>query len=155
MDKRWLAFPIFIVMLSSIFFIGSQLQSELAPMEDKSQLRIVSTAPEGTSYEAMDAYQYELMKIMDTIPEKAFLLGVTSPTFRASTAANSAFIRITLVEPSERKKSQAQLAGEINQILKNHTFAKSFVIQDPTIQTSSRFGKTKGCFACFYGQCPE
>jgi len=112
------------------------LQSELAPMEDKSQLRIVSTAPEGTSYEAMDAYQYELMKIMDTIPEKAFLLGVTSPTFRASTAANSAFIRITLVEPSERKKSQAQLAGEINQILKDYTFAKSFVIQDPTIQTS-------------------
>ena len=136
MDKRWLAFPVFLVMLASIFFIGSQLQSELAPMEDKSQLRIVSTAPEGTSYEAMDAYQYELMKIMDTIPEKAFLLGVTSPTFRASTAANSAFIRITLVEPSERKKSQAQLAGEINQILKNHTFAKSFVIQDPTIQTS-------------------
>jgi len=135
-EKRWLAFPIFIVMLASIFFIGSQLQSELAPMEDKSQLRIVSTAPEGTSYEAMDAYQYELMKIMDTIPEKAFLLGVTSPTFRASTAANSAFIRITLVEPSERKKSQAQLAGEINQILKDYTFAKSFVIQDPTIQTS-------------------
>ncbi|MBW6483343.1 MAG: efflux RND transporter permease subunit [Vicingaceae bacterium] len=136
MEKRWLAFPVFIVMLASIFFIGSQLQSELAPMEDKSQLRIVSTAPEGTSYEAMDAYQYELMQIMDTIPEKAFLLGVTSPTFRASTAANSAFIRITLVEPSERKKSQAQLAGEINQILKNHTFAKSFVIQDATIQTS-------------------
>lgn len=136
MEKRWLAFPVFIIMALLIFLIGSQLQSELAPMEDKSQLRIVSTAPEGTSYEAMDAYQYELMQIMDTIPEKAFLLGVTSPTFSASTAANSAFIRITLVEPSERKKTQEQLAQEINKILKNHTFAKSFVIQDPTIQTS-------------------
>ncbi|MEZ4805497.1 MAG: efflux RND transporter permease subunit [Bacteroidia bacterium] len=141
MDKRWLAFPIFLVMLASIFVVGSQLKSELAPMEDKSQLRIISTAPEGTSYEAMDAYQLKLMNMMDTLPEKAFLLGVTSPTFRSSTAVNSSFVRTTLVEPSKRKKSQNQLANEINEKLKEHTFAKSFVVQDPTIQSGGGGGK--------------
>ncbi len=136
MDKRWLAFPVFAIMLASIFLVGSQLQSELAPIEDKSQLRIISTAPEGTSYEAMDNYQLELMHMMDTLPEKAFLLGVTSPSFRASTSLNSAFIRTTLVPPSERERSQDDIAKDINQKLSQHTFAKSFVIQEPTIKAS-------------------
>ena len=141
MKKRWLAFPIFFIMLAGIFFIGGQLKSELAPMEDKSQLRIISTAPEGTSFEAMDNYQVKLMHMMDTVPEKAFLLGVTSPTFRASTAANSSFIFMPLKAPSEREKSQDELANEINQVLKKMTFAKSFVVQEPTISSGGGRGK--------------
>jgi len=140
MSKRWLAFPIFLLMLGSIFLVGSQLKSELAPMEDKSQLRIISSAPEGTSFEAMDNYQVKLMQMMDTVPEKAFLLGVTSPTFRASTAANSAFIFMPLKQPNERIKSQDQLANEINQRLRGMTFAKSFVVQEETIKTGGGGG---------------
>jgi multidrug efflux pump len=140
MEKRWLAFPIFILMLGSIFLVGSQLKSELAPMEDKSQLRIISSAPEGTSFEAMDNYQVKLMQMMDTVPEKAFLLGVTSPTFRSSTAANSAFIFMPLKQPSERVKSQSELANEINQRLRGMTFAKSFVVQEETINTGGGGG---------------
>lgn len=141
MNNRWLAFPIFILMLGSIFLVGSQLKSELAPMEDKSQLRIFSTAPEGTSYEAMDNYQLELMNYLDTLPEKAFLLGVTSPTFRASTAANSSFIFMPLKQPGEREKSQNDLANEINQKLRGMTFARSFVVQEQTIKTGGGGGK--------------
>lgn len=137
MQKRWLAFPVFGLMLALIFIAGGQLRSELAPLEDKNQLRVVSTAPEGTSFEAMDNYQENLMHALDTFPEKAFLLGVTSPTFRASTAANSSFLFMTLKDASQRKKSQAQLADEINVILRKLTFAQSFVIQEPTIQTNS------------------
>lgn len=133
MKRRWLAFPIFLLMVTIIFWVGSLLESELAPMEDKSRLRIVSTAPEGTSFEAMDNYQLKLMHLLDTIPEKAFLLGVTSPTFRASTSVNSSFIFMPLKQPGEREKSQDELANEINQQLRKLTFAKSFVIQEPTI----------------------
>ncbi|MEZ5023738.1 MAG: efflux RND transporter permease subunit [Chitinophagales bacterium] len=140
MRHRWLAFPIFLLMLGVIFWVGSMLESELAPMEDKSRLRIVSTAPEGTSFEAMDNYQYKLMQLLDTVPEKAFLLGVTSPTFRASTSVNSSFIFMPLKQPSERKKSQDQLANEINQKLRQLTFAKSFVIQEPTISGNNGGG---------------
>jgi multidrug efflux pump len=136
MEKRWLAFPILLLMLGSIFLIGSQLQSELAPKEDKSRLRVITTAAEGTSYEAMDAYQLKLMHMMDTIPEKQFLLGVTSPTFRASTSVNSSFVFMPLKQPSEREKTQNELANEINQKLRSLAFAKSFVIQEETIKTS-------------------
>jgi multidrug efflux pump len=136
MAKRWLAFPILLLMLGSIFVIGSQLKSELAPTEDKSSLRVISTAAEGTTYEAMDAYQVKLLHMMDTIPEKKFLLGVTSPTFRASTSVNSSFIFMPLKQPSEREKSQDDLANEINRELSKLTFAKSFVLQEETIKTS-------------------
>ncbi|MCB0397874.1 MAG: efflux RND transporter permease subunit [Flavobacteriales bacterium] len=141
MNQRWLAVPVLLFMVGIIFWIGNSLKSELAPMEDKSQLRIISTAPEGTSYEAMDHYQLRLMSILDTLPEKAFLLGVTSPTFRASTAANSAFIYMPLKQPSDREKSQDQLANEINAKLGTLTFAKSFVVQEPTIKVSSGGGR--------------
>jgi len=141
MNKRWLAFPIFGIMVVVMFFIGSQLKSELAPKEDKSKLRIISTAPEGTSFEAMDRYQVKLMQLMDTVPEKAFLLGVTSPTFRASTAANSSFIFMPLKQPGERKKSQMELADELNAKLSSFNFAKSFVVQEETIKTNGGGGK--------------
>ncbi len=140
MTVRWVAIPVFIVMLALIFIVGSQLQSELAPMEDKSQLRIVSTAPEGTSYEAMDSYQLDVLHLLDTIPEKAFLLGVTAPTFRASTSVNSAFVFMPLKQPSEREKSQDELANEINQWLSKYTFAQSFVLQEPTIKGAGSSG---------------
>jgi hydrophobe/amphiphile efflux-1 (HAE1) family protein len=140
MRKRWLAFPIFGIMVIALFFIGSQLKSELAPMEDKSKLRIISTAPEGTSFEAMDRYQVRLMQFMDTVPEKAFLLGVTSPTFRASTAANSSFIFMPLKPPGGRKKSQMELANELNAKLSSFNFAKSFVVQEETIKTNGGGG---------------
>ncbi len=142
MGRRWLAFPLFILISGLFLFFGSQLPSELAPMEDKSQLRVISTAPEGTSFEAMDNYQLRLMHLLDTIPEKAFLLGVTSPTFRASTAANSSFIYMPLKQPGEREKSQDQIAQEVNQMLQKLTFACSFVVQEPTIKSSSKSSGT-------------
>lgn len=140
MKVRWVAIPVFFLMLALIFIVGSQLQSELAPMEDKSQLRIVSTAPEGTSYEAMDNYQLQVLHLLDTVPEKAFLLGVTAPTFRASTSVNSASVFMPLKQPSEREKTQDELANEINQWLSNYTFAQSFVLQEPTIKGAGSSG---------------
>lgn len=136
LNVRWVAIPIFLAMSGLIFIVGSQLHSELAPMEDKAQLRIVSTAPEGTSYEAMDEYQLEILHMLDTIPEKAFLLGVTAPTFSSSTSVNSSFAFMPLKQPSERTKTQDELASELNKKLSQFTFAQSFVLQEPTIKSS-------------------
>src|SRR5205814_1453715 len=56
MKRRWLGWLILGISVSLIFVIGSLLQSELSPLEDRSWFRIISTAPEGTSYESMDNY---------------------------------------------------------------------------------------------------
>jgi multidrug efflux pump len=132
--RRWVTFGIIAVSVGIILGLGSLLDSELAPLEDKGTLRVLSTAPEGTSYEMMDAYVQELVALTDTIPEKRSMIAVTSPGFGSSNSINSSFLRLTLYPSSEREKSQMQLAAELNQKLREYSFARSFVSQEPTIQ---------------------
>lgn len=142
MAKRWLVWPIIGVVGLLIWLIGAQLQSELAPMEDKSMIRIIATAPEGTSYEAMDTYQKKLMSLMDTLPEKEFLLGVTAPSFSSANSANSSFVRISLKQPDERERSQMEIARELTEVVKKYSFAQTYVVQEPTIRASRGGGNS-------------
>jgi len=133
MRFRWTALVFIALSLVGIWMTYANLKSELAPMEDKSRLRIMSRAPEGVSYELMDQYVMDLVELTDTMPEKKALLSVTSPGFGSSVSINSAFVRITLVDPAERVKSQDQLAREISAKLRNYSLARSFVVQEQTI----------------------
>jgi hydrophobe/amphiphile efflux-1 (HAE1) family protein len=132
-ENRWLAFAIMFVSVAITFVLGAELPSELAPMEDKSRLRIMSTAPEGTSYELMESYIGELIALTDSLPEKESLLSVTAPGFGASIAVNSGFVRLMLVPPDKRTRTQQEIADYLNSVLRKHNFARSFVIQEQTI----------------------
>ncbi|MFW6290671.1 MAG: efflux RND transporter permease subunit, partial [Mariniphaga sp.] len=138
MKKRWVVFPIIIATVGMIILFYSTLQSELAPLEDKSGLRLTSTAPEGTSYDMMDDFQMQLIRLIDTLPEKEYLLSVTSPGFGSSVSVNTGFVRITLYPPEERERSQMELASILNKKVKEYNFAQTFVIQEPTISSGGR-----------------
>ncbi len=131
--RRWLAIVIMAASVAIIFGIGSLLNSELAPMEDKSRMMISSTAPEGTSFELMDNYMSQLLKITDTIPEKTSLMAITSPGFGSSSTTNTGFIRIMLSDPSTRERTQQEIADEMSKVCRQYNFARSFVIQEQTI----------------------
>ena len=136
MRFRWLVFPVMAAIILLIFLIGKDLSSELAPLEDKSRIRLTSTAPEGTSFEAMDEYQRQLMEIVDSLPEKQFLMGTTAFGGGAASSSNSANIRITLKPPSERDRTQMEIASELNRLVRKYNFAQTVVIQEPTISAS-------------------
>lgn len=133
MRSPWISIVFIIITGVLIFILGSLIQTELAPLEDKGRLRIITSAPEGTSFERMDAFQQEMIDLTDTIKEKAHLLSVTSPGFGASISTNTGFVRLTLVPKGERKKSQMEIADEISEKLQNYTFARSFITQEETI----------------------
>ena len=133
MKVRYLAFPVIVITMGIIWYFMVNLPSELAPLDDKSRLRLVSTAPEGTSYEMMDDYQMQLIQLIDTMPEKEYLLSVTSPGFGASISVNTGFVRLMLKPPGERDKTQMQLAAEMNRRVREYNMAQTYVIQDPTI----------------------
>jgi len=96
MAKRWLAPVIMIVSILLIYLIGTSLQSELAPIEDRGELRIQCTMPEGTSFEAMDKYITELTKVVQTnVKENDAVISVTAGG-GGSNAANSGFVRLIL-----------------------------------------------------------
>jgi multidrug efflux pump len=134
--KPWRALIIMAVALLMIVFIGRRIPSELAPLEDKGRLRIVATAPEGTSFDKMDEYVSQLIQVVDTMKERESILAVTSPGFGASVSANSGFVRITLVPPGEREKSQDEIATELAPIVRKMNFARSFITQEQTIGAS-------------------
>jgi multidrug efflux pump len=128
-SKRWLAPVIMAASVAIIFGLGSRLRSELAPMEDKSRLMVNSTAPEGTSYEAMYDYMGKILAVVDTLPEKDVILSVTG----FGGGVNSGFIRASLVPPSARKRSQQEIADALTRELRNYTFARTYVTQEQTI----------------------
>ena len=148
---RWIAILIMVVSVGIILGIGILIPSELAPMEDKGRFTIMSTAPEGTSFEAMDKYEMQMIGIVDTIPEKSAILAVTSPGFGSSTSVNQGFVRVALVDASERERSQQQIADEIGNIVRRYNFARSFVTQEQTIGG----GRMSGLPVQFVIQAPD
>ncbi|MBE0663876.1 MAG: efflux RND transporter permease subunit [Bacteroidales bacterium] len=134
MNHRWIAFVIIIISILMIVGFGSLLPSELAPLEDRSGLRIVATAPEGVSYEYMDSYMNELVELVENdVPEIDALISITSPGFGAASSVNSGFIRTRLVDPSQRTRSQQEIAAAISSHVRELSAARVFVAQDQSI----------------------
>lgn len=141
MKIRWIAFPVILLCLIAIWFIWNNLQSELAPMEDRSQFRLQITAPEGTSYDAMDKYIDNLTyMVMDSVPEKKILISVTAPGFTGSGSVNTGFLRAVLSPPSERVRSQQEIVDMISRNLPKFNEGRAFAIQEQTISVNRRGG---------------
>jgi len=133
MGKRWIAFAIVALCVGAIYFVGKKLPSELAPMEDRNRLRMSITAPEGTDFDYMDRATYDItQRIMDSVPERFVVLSF-APNFGGSGGANNANVSIGLVDANERKRSQNEIAQNLNKIFKDQTDLRIFVTQEQTI----------------------
>jgi multidrug efflux pump len=141
MRVRWIAWVIVAACAGIIYFIGGSLQSELAPMEDRSQFRLQVTAPEGTAYDYMDTYIDRLAQlIIDSVPESQTVLSIVAPGFSGSGATNTGTVRMTLSDPEERTRSQQQIVDIINRNLGKFSDGKAFAIQEQTISVNRRAG---------------
>ncbi len=133
-NRRGWALTILAICAIMIFGIGKILKSELAPLEDRSLLRLQVLAPEGTSYEYMDSYMDRLTQfVLDSVPENRLVLSVTAPGFTGSGAVNTGFVRLGLKDPKERKRSQQKIADMINRNLSFFPEGRAFVLQEQTI----------------------
>lgn len=141
MKKRGWAFGMIFVCLAVIFGLGSQLKSELAPLEDRGRTRISITSPEGTSFEAQSAITDRVLDfVLDSIPENKLAFSVVAPGFSGSGAVNSSFVMVNMVDASERKRSQQDIVDYINKNLRKFSEARMFATQDQTIQVGRQGG---------------
>ncbi len=144
MKKRWLAVLIIFISFGLIYFMGNTLQSELAPLDDRNFVRLIVSAPEGSSYDYTDAYMLKLVQfINDSVPEKKVCLTVTAPGFTGSGAVNTGFVRLVLKDPTQRKRSQQMVADYMSSILPRFPEARAFALQEQTISAgggASRIG---------------
>ena len=120
--------------MSIVWWMFRILPSELAPLEDRSSLRITASAPEGTSYESMSAYMDQLDAMLQReVPEAVEMTSMTSPGFGGSSSINSGFARLTLAPPGERQRSQQEIAAALRVALARLPGARASVQQEPTI----------------------
>lgn len=136
---RWLVFPVLAILIFAIYFFLQNLHTELAPFEDRSNIRIPTLAPEGSSYEYTEKYMDEIDNyVTDSIPEAMSSFSIIAPNLGTIDPVNKGMHLIYLVEPSERERTQKQIFQKIASDLQNITGISVFPFQPPTI--GDRFG---------------
>ena len=141
MGARGWAFVLIIGCLVLIAGLGSLLKSELAPLEDRSRLRIPLTAPEGTSFEAMAGITDRVSQfVLDSIPEHGLTFSVVAPGFSGAGSVNNSFVIVNLKDPGERKRSQQDIADYMTKSLKRFSEVRGFPTQEQTIQVGQQGG---------------
>jgi multidrug efflux pump len=139
--RRWLVFPLVGVVAVCVWIFASILPQELAPLEDRSRLRLSSTAPEGTAFERMDSYMTRLVDLVkDEVPEAEAVIANTSGF---TGGANTGATTVTLVPPNERTRSQREIAEALSRSVARLNDARTIVTQEQTIAIGgggARFG---------------
>ena len=133
MKRRWLATAIIVASLLIMILVGSVLQSELAPLDDRSYLRVSAVAPEGASFEYTDDVVDRLVAMVnDSIPEKRVCLSFIG----GFASVNNGNVRIMLSAPEERDRSQQEIADFLAAKTRRITEARIFIAQEQTISAS-------------------
>ncbi len=137
---RWLAFPIALGAGALGFIIWNGLPQELAPLEDRSSMRLSATAPEGATFEYMDEYMDRAEQVVRGAAGNEMRTMVTmTPGFGAG-ASNQAFSMIMLKDRDDRELSQAQVASRITAAMRDLPGARAVVTQPPSISTTGGRG---------------
>jgi multidrug efflux pump len=123
--RRW-ALIILVSAMALIVLLWKTIPAEMAPLEDRSQVTINMSASEGATYEYMLAYADDLSNLVEeTVPEQLrYTMMVRGGTF--------ANIRIMLVKPDKRKRTQQEIADQLTVDVRSKTKARAFVVQQST-----------------------
>ncbi len=129
---RWMSWAIVAACFAVVYFIGTSLQREIAPLEDKASVRVQIIGPEGASYPYMMETGDKIADfLIDSIPEADFSF-ISIPGF-GSSGVNSGFGRIGLVPAGERQRTQSQIAQELAKKMGRFSDVRIFPIEEQTI----------------------
>ena len=132
MKVRWMAWILVSICGVLIWQFGKTIQSEIAPLEDKSNIRFQISGPEGASYGYMlDAGDKLVNYLYDSIPERVLVFNAI-PGF-GSGGLNSGFARLRLTDPEERKRTQSDIVKDLNKKLGRFNQLRIFPIEEQTI----------------------
>lgn len=129
---KFISIAIILACIGLIYWIGTSIQSELAPMEDRGTMRLQMSGPEGASFEYMRKVGNEVENfLIDSIPHRTFSF-LSIPGFN-STGVNSGMGRIGLTAPQERDMTQSDIAKMVSKKLSRYNAARIFAIEEQTI----------------------
>lgn len=139
MRIRWMAWVIIAVCGVLIWLSFGNLKSELAPLEDRSSIRFTVTAPEGTSFSYMQSLTDKISNYLyDSVAERDFVFARTPGGGGSGVGSNnSSQPRLGLTNPDERRRSQSDIASDLQRKLSRFNDARIFAVQEQTISVGS------------------
>jgi len=125
LKHKWIAIIVVVFTMGLIGLLWSTIPEEMAPLEDRSQLTIRTSAPEGATYEFIRDYTYKISEIVDSVAyERESNISIVRSTF--------SMVRILLPDIDKRKRSQMEIADELSAAVRKETEARAFVQQQST-----------------------
>ncbi len=129
--RKWLIYPIIGVALIVIVVLWQTIPAEMAPMEDRSQITIRTSAPQGATFEFTRDYTENISRIADSVAnERESNVTMVRGGFGMT--------RIILPDMRVRQRSQMEVADALTKAVRNQTAARAFV------QQQSSFGGRRG-----------
>ncbi|HUX95555.1 MAG TPA: efflux RND transporter permease subunit [Bacteroidales bacterium] len=123
--RRRVTFFILAVAFGLIILLWKSIPAEMAPLEDRSQVSVNVVAPEGSTYEFMLSYIDDLAGMVDTlVPERDGVISMVR--------GGHSNIRITLVKPDKRNRTQQEIADDLGTAFRKKTKARAMVMQQST-----------------------
>jgi len=134
LKKRWLGFVVMGIAILIVALILPFVPSELAPIEDRNEIRVNTTTPEGSSYNFTYNFMEKLNQSIDEeVPEtESVIMGVA---VGGGGTNNTGFIRISLVEPDKRTRTQQKIYEDLSKKVNKLSDGRTFVVQSQTIGT--------------------
>ncbi|MFZ5428663.1 MAG: efflux RND transporter permease subunit [Bacteroidota bacterium] len=125
LKTRFIALAILGVSFVLIYTLWRVIPAEMAPLEDRSQLNVNITTQEGATYEFTLSYIEEIAELVErTIPEYDKVTSMIR--------GGGGFVRVLLVDPAQRQRSQQEIANQLTAELRKKTRARANVIQQST-----------------------
>jgi multidrug efflux pump len=123
--SKWLIFPITVVAIGLIGFLWIAVPQELAPVEDRSQIMLRTTAPEGATFEFRRDYTDRISGIVDSVAwERESNVTMVRGGF--------GMVRVVLPDIRDRNRSQMEIADELIRAVRNENAGRTFVTQQPS-----------------------
>jgi multidrug efflux pump len=125
LKHRRVTFLILVFALGLIFLLWKSIPAEMAPLEDRSQITINTISQEGATYEFNLDYIDDVAKTIDElVPERDGVISMIR--------GGGGNVRVTLVDPKDRKRTQQEIADQLSSVLRKKTKARAMVMQQST-----------------------
>ncbi|HHT30346.1 MAG: efflux RND transporter permease subunit [Petrimonas mucosa] len=131
LHRKWLIYPVTGCAFVLIVILWNAIPAEMAPLEDRSQITIRTSTPEGATYEFTRDYTEGISRIADSVAwERESNITMIRGNF--------GLVRMVLPDIKERERSQMEIANALSVAVRNQTAARAFV------QQRSTFGGRRG-----------
>ena len=123
--RKWLILPIMLASIAATAFLWYQIPQDLAPIEDRSQVMIRTSAPEGATFEFRRDFTDRISEIADSIAwERESNITMVR--------GGMGMVRLVLPDIRDRERSQTEIFTELSQAVRTETAGRAVVTEQST-----------------------